>query len=271
MHKYMSDGRKVVVIGQLNTVESIVQEIFVTEQGDEIPSGERFTTKDLHDTPVISYKKKEEIKLEETIAKLKQSKDILYNEIEKMKEQRKVNAALLKASDSHIKTMFNDEQTFDLFADVVAGNIEYATQDCNFDYLCDIVPFEEAISRTRNDYYNVGHFEEIKLLSLFGCADGDLCYRLYDYRDDSGTRRKFKFFRNKQEVIKYLEEYMEKKDVLREYDLPIIRKFMEIPQHILDKTIAAIEKSYKDGYDKSLQQAKDNLNKNLEKIRREFK
>jgi hypothetical protein len=79
-----------------------------------------------------------------------------------------------------------------------------------------------------------------------------------------------KFFRNKQEVIKYLEEYMEKKDVLREYDLPIIRKFTEIPQHILDKTITAIEKSYKDGYDKSLQQAKDNLNKNLEKIRREF-
>lgn len=68
----MSDGRKVVVIGQLNTVESIVQEIFVTEQGDEIPNWSTLhNKKDLHDKPVISYKKKEEIKLEETLAKLK--------------------------------------------------------------------------------------------------------------------------------------------------------------------------------------------------------
>lgn len=271
MHKFMSDGRKVVVIGQLNTVESIVQEIFVTEQGDEIPSGERFTTKDLHDTPVISYKKKEEIKLEETLAKLKQSKDAIYNEIEKMKEQRKANAALLKASDVHIKTLFADEQTFDLFADVVAGNIEYATQDDDLNYLSDIIPFEEAMSRTRNDYYTVGRFEEIKLLSLFGDANGDLSYRLYNYRDDSGNSRKFKFFRNKQDVIKYLEDYMEKKDVLREYDLPIIRKFLEIPQHILNKTIAAIENSHKQNYEKSLQRAKDNLDNSLEKIREEFK
>ena len=269
MHKYMSDGRKVVVIGQLNTVESIVQEIFVTEQGDEIPSGERFTTKDLHDKPVISYKKKEEIKLEETLAKLKQNKDTLYSEIEKMKEQRKANAALLKASNSHIKTLFDDEQTFDLFADVVAGNIEYATQDCNFEYLSEIIPFEKAVSQTKE--YHSENFEEIKLLSLFGNSDGDLSYRLYDYRDGSGSSRKFKFFRNKQEVIKYLEEYMEKKDVLREYDLPIIRKFMEIPQHILDKTITAIENSHKQNYEKSLQQAKDNLDKSLEKIRKEFR
>ena len=63
---------------------------------------------------------------------------------------------------------------------------------------------------------------------------------------------------------------MEKKDVLREYDLPIIRKFMEIPQHILDKTIAAIENSHKQNYEKSLQHAKDNLDKSLEKIRKEF-
>ena len=36
--KYLSDGRKVVVIGQLNNVESIVQEIFVSDGGDQIPT-----------------------------------------------------------------------------------------------------------------------------------------------------------------------------------------------------------------------------------------
>jgi hypothetical protein len=34
--KYLSDGRKVVVVGQLNQTETIVQEVFVTEAGDEL-------------------------------------------------------------------------------------------------------------------------------------------------------------------------------------------------------------------------------------------
>ncbi|VGD33408.1 Uncharacterised protein [Klebsiella pneumoniae] len=53
--KYLSDGRKVVVVGQLNQTETIVQEVFVTEAGDELPGGERFVTKSLHDVPVESW------------------------------------------------------------------------------------------------------------------------------------------------------------------------------------------------------------------------
>ena len=61
--KYLSDGRKVVVVGVLNQTETIVQEVFVTKSGDEIPSGERFVVKSLHDAPVLSYKTKEEARL----------------------------------------------------------------------------------------------------------------------------------------------------------------------------------------------------------------
>lgn len=43
--KYTADGKKVVVIGDLNQTEKIVQEIFVTEDGCEIPTGERFVIK----------------------------------------------------------------------------------------------------------------------------------------------------------------------------------------------------------------------------------
>lgn len=43
--KFLSDGRKVVVVGALNNQETIVQEVFVTQQGDEIPGGERFVVK----------------------------------------------------------------------------------------------------------------------------------------------------------------------------------------------------------------------------------
>ncbi|HEI9857545.1 TPA: hypothetical protein SLO96_000850 [Proteus mirabilis] len=55
--KFLSDGRKVAVLGKLNTTESIVQEIFVTDSGVEIPSGENFTTKSLHDEPEKATKK----------------------------------------------------------------------------------------------------------------------------------------------------------------------------------------------------------------------
>lgn len=43
--KYTTCGKKVVVIGDLNQTEKIVQEIFVTNDGAEIPSGERFVVK----------------------------------------------------------------------------------------------------------------------------------------------------------------------------------------------------------------------------------
>ena len=62
--KYTTDGKKVVVIGDLNQTEKIVQEIFVTEDGCEIPSGERFVVKSLLDKPSISWKEKTLLDLE---------------------------------------------------------------------------------------------------------------------------------------------------------------------------------------------------------------
>jgi hypothetical protein len=61
--KYTTDGKKVIVVGNLNSQEKIVQEIFIVD-GNEIPSGENFVTKSLHDFPAISWKESELIKLE---------------------------------------------------------------------------------------------------------------------------------------------------------------------------------------------------------------
>jgi hypothetical protein len=40
--KYTSKGQKVRIVGKLNSTEFIVQEIHVTESGDEVPAGENF-------------------------------------------------------------------------------------------------------------------------------------------------------------------------------------------------------------------------------------
>ena len=96
--KYLSDGRKVVVIGQLNNVESIVQEIFVSESGDQIPSGEKFTTKSLHDEPVKPWKQKEAEKFEARYNKMQlEIKDIEKEisskipDLTKIFEQKKID------------------------------------------------------------------------------------------------------------------------------------------------------------------------------------
>ncbi len=69
--KFLTDGRKVAVLGKLNNAEYIVQEIFVTPAGEEIPSGENFTAKSLHDAPIESYHKKEEARQKAYVEKAK--------------------------------------------------------------------------------------------------------------------------------------------------------------------------------------------------------
>ena len=42
--KYTTDNKKVIVVGKLNSQETIVQEIFISNDS-EIPSGEHFVVK----------------------------------------------------------------------------------------------------------------------------------------------------------------------------------------------------------------------------------
>ncbi|HEN3351269.1 TPA: hypothetical protein ACKBO6_004487, partial [Yersinia enterocolitica] len=79
--KFLSDGRKVVIVGQLNNQETIVQEVFVTAAGDELPGGERFVVKSLHDVPVESYLSKEKARQEAALAKAKAAIESVNREI----------------------------------------------------------------------------------------------------------------------------------------------------------------------------------------------
>ena len=62
--KYTSDGKKVAIVGKLNAQETIVQEVFVSGES-EIPSGENFIVKSLHDNPVVSWKEKKTQEIED--------------------------------------------------------------------------------------------------------------------------------------------------------------------------------------------------------------
>ena len=65
--KYTTDGKKVAIVGKLNNTETIVQEIFVSENGSEIPAGENFVVKSLLDAPAKSWK---ESQIEQSICSI---------------------------------------------------------------------------------------------------------------------------------------------------------------------------------------------------------
>lgn len=177
--KYLSDGKKVVVIGQLNNVESIVQEVFVTEGGDEIPSGEKFTTKNLHDEPVVSWEAKEEAKQK---LRLNRVRDAIKQEEDKQSHVRmklKGLEALFKQSTLLLESL--EGQDLDTLISVMSGTCEYLVVG-NYG-VPELVKFDDGIV-DKDDY---GRFEALKLISLMGKTNGDLKYRINRYSDGSGS------------------------------------------------------------------------------------
>lgn len=176
-YKYLSDGRKVVVIGQLNNQETIVQEIFITAQGDEIPSGERFVVKSLHDEPVESYQSREEKRLKERCAELDKRIEVKNRELSEITHALMLHRKRLSATDKLVKNLPEKEiQTFTMF---LTGTMEYIVRD---GYTLQ-EPERFRKSGVDNCSYNKN---DLKLLSVFGNSNGDLEYRINQYSDSSG-------------------------------------------------------------------------------------
>lgn len=183
--KYTNDGKKVLVVGKLNAEQTIVQEIFVSA-GQEIPSGENFVVKNLHDAPAESWKEKNlrelELRYESDRKKLQCQIDEqdrrLSLEREKAKFQTSVLLQFVKNSDeSQLETLksFMAGQITHLF---VAG------------YSPEIISWTDSSKvYDCNSYGGRTKLEGIKLVSLMGKSDGDLSYRLHDYRDGSGSSK----------------------------------------------------------------------------------
>lgn len=192
--KYLSDGRKVVVIGQLNNVESIVQEVFVNEDGDQIPSGEKFTAKSLHDKPVKSWKEK---RAEENDAKYAKSELMVNNikkEIRDMENKRSSHAKIISSNLRQI----NELENFDVdhLSDVMARNIKWV---CSAGWgWNEVMSFNQFIE-TRSSYD-----EGIKLISVHIKNDNSLMYKVGSYSDGSGSDREYKFFNCEEKLKEFL-------------------------------------------------------------------
>jgi hypothetical protein len=193
--KYLSDGRKVVIVGQLNNTETIVQEVFVTQAGDELPGGERFVVKSLHDQPVESWLSREKVKQEKSLADAKSKIEQINKEIGDLRNTLSFWKEMVKqvrAFSEHI-----DEAQLDHFADVMTGQVRFAIRrDYN---LPSIERFEDFMSSIDN-YYGRKNFEGIKMLSVLGSTNGDIALRVNRYSDGSGGSDTVEFYKTIEEA-----------------------------------------------------------------------
>lgn len=198
--KYLSDGRKVAIIGKLNNQEMIVQEIFVDDKGNEIPSGEPFTAKSLHDTPVKSWKQMEEERAEKRLNAIKE-------EIEKDEEKIKdIYIKLsgykdaLEATSKFVQLL--EEKDLKIMTAFVTGTIKYIVYS---EYgIKEPVNMMDEIIRT--DWYYNNRYEGIKLVSVLGNSKGNFEYRIHQYGDSSGSSRKVYPFTNYEDAKNFIKE-----------------------------------------------------------------
>lgn len=180
--KYTDDGKKVLVVGKLNAEQTIVQEIFVSN-GQEIPSGENFVVKSLHDAPAESWKTKNLRELEQRYeTDRKKLQDRIDAQAKRLyaaeqKARLQANALLAFAEKSNADQL----ETLKKF---MAGQITHMFVD---GYRPEIVSwYDDNESYQTDNWHGSFKVEGIKLISLYGSSEGDLSFKINKYRDGSG-------------------------------------------------------------------------------------
>ena len=179
--KYTSDGRKVIIVGKLNSEQSIVQEIFVCD-GQEVPSGENFVVSSLHDAPAESWKEKNLRELEERYEKTKKNiegrMDLMQKRMSlaESKAKYRANALLAFAENS-------DNEQLQLLHAFLGGEITHFFVDS---YPPEIVTWDDDENYDVDSWSGRINVDGMKLVSIFGISEGKLDYRIHQYRDGSG-------------------------------------------------------------------------------------
>lgn len=188
--KYTKNGKKVAVIGKLNSEQWIVQEVYVSN-GQEFPAGENFIETSLLDEPAETWDTKNKKALKEKILKL--DKQIEQTEKDLQLKNYKANIAKLINRVTEKYGNVDIEQLDTLFA-FMSGEITHVVTKRYGDYeicsLIDVLPQEDH-------WYNRPKLEGLKLVTLFGCTEAaerkdkdcsfSLNWKINQYRDGSGN------------------------------------------------------------------------------------
>lgn len=183
--KFTNDGKKVLIVGKLNSQETIVQEIFISA-GQEIPSGENFVVKSLHDAPAESWKEKN---LRELEARYESDRKKLQGQIDDQERRLSLERDKAKLQTSALLQFVknSDESQLETLKAFMAGEITHLFVA---GYSPEIISWKDSNKVYDQDSFcHHDRLEGIKLVSLMGKSDGDLSYRLHEYRDGSGSSK----------------------------------------------------------------------------------
>jgi len=220
--KFTADGRKVVIVGNLNSQEIIVQEVFVSENGAEIPSGENFVVKSLHDEPVKSWKVKN-IEDEEKDVSIRQA------DVNRLKESIRNENKRLEGLLSALKKYKSEKQFYpawDNLYNFMRGGVTHLVK---LGWSCSIVEFSKAVSPGPHDSGS------LKLISLFGGSNGDVAWRLHTYSDHSGGSETVIPATSYDHAIQIVSSHINAKESINSYDVEASKKYgFEIDKQKLD-------------------------------------
>jgi hypothetical protein len=219
--KFTSDGKKVVVIGSLNSQEKIVQEIFIVD-GSEIPSGEHFVVKSLHDAPAVSWKEQELKKIKE---RYETDRKKYEREIDDLRKSYRLKTQELRAKINYIGLALKNanEDSFKTLVDYITGEIEWVVVK---HYDLQILSISE---------FNQMYEDKLRLISIFGKDDGTFTYAVGDYYDFSGGNKKFIPFKNYEDALSCFKELVIS-DGVSEKNIAIAEKFgFELPKEKVEE------------------------------------
>ena len=268
--KYLSDGRKVAVIGQLNNNETIVQEVFITRAGDEIPGGERFVTKSLHDQPVVSWREKEAKKIEDHISSLESDRENIKHQIDRLMVKQKTYTDILRNLPK--LSEYLPEEELEVFSMFMTGSIEYLVVD-NYSISKPIKMIDEIIQWDSG--WGERRYEGLKLLSVLGKSKGKLDYCIHRYSDGSGGYGSCYPFANHDDAVAHIKNRAEKKiedyklsdsdyEVCQELGIAFSQKHINMLAEYNRKKLAELIKSKQSLLSKNnddLKALQDDLNK----------
>lgn len=257
--KYTTDGKKVVVIGNLNSQEKIVQEIFVS--GDtEIPGGENFVVKSLLDVPAESWKEKKlreiEERYERDVKRIEKESEELNRRFSNKSEAIKAKIQALSKLDSVMS-----EDSFSQLADFLSGSCEYVVVD-NYGSIS-IEKYDDAIQSK-----DFGRFKELRLASIFGRTDGSLDYRINEYYDGSGSWKKVIPCSNKEDAQAIAQEILYRNIKENGYTESLIKSSNKLGIGLLKKEHSEYLEKVKERHLKNIESFKNSILKEEENLKK---
>lgn len=193
--KYTAEGKKVVVIDNLNSTQYIVQEIFVNDDGEEFPGGEKFVAENLFDKPVKSWATREQ---ERQQKELKYLSDNYENE--RKEWQTKLDSLRTQMSQEFYRLSGHLNWLKKIAKEPHEEEIKQIIRDIHTflspekKYFCkmycgipEIIEWSlDGESRILDMFYDRS-FDGMRLVTLFGRTDGSLRWKLCRYGDGSGS------------------------------------------------------------------------------------